>query len=42
MQPSKKDHKFLPAIIKMAELKYRNLLYAEALDLAKKLELRYP
>ncbi len=31
-----KDHNFLPAIIKMAELKYRNLLYAEALDLAKK------
>ena len=31
-----KDHNYLPALIKMAELKYRNLQYAEALELAKK------
>lgn len=31
-----KDHNFLPAIIKMAELKYRNMIYPQALDLLKK------
>lgn len=31
-----KDHNFLPALIKMAELKYRNLMFPQALDLAKK------
>jgi len=31
-----KDHNFLPAIIKMAELNYRNMLYPEALEMAKK------
>jgi hypothetical protein len=30
------DHNYLPAIIKMTELKFRNLLYTEALELAKK------
>jgi hypothetical protein len=29
-----KDHNFLPAILKMAELKYRNIQYSEALELA--------
>ncbi len=32
----KKDHNYLPALIKMTELKYRNLQYREALELAKK------
>jgi hypothetical protein len=31
-----KDHNFFPALVKMAELKYRNMLYAQALELAKK------
>jgi Tfp pilus assembly protein PilF len=30
------DHNFLPAIIRMAELKYRNMRYPEALDLIRK------
>lgn len=29
-----KDHNYLPAIVRMAELKYRNMLYDEALSLA--------
>jgi len=32
----KKDHNFLPALVKMAELLYRNMRYDEALELAKK------
>ena len=31
-----KDHNYMQAIIKMAELKYRNMLYPQALDLVKK------
>jgi hypothetical protein len=31
-----KDHNFLPAILKLTELKYRNIQYAQALELAKK------
>ena len=30
------DHNYLPALIKMAELKYRNMLYSQALDYAKR------
>ena len=29
-----KDHNYLPAIVRMAEMKYRNMLYDEALSLA--------
>ncbi len=32
----KKDHNYLPALVKMAELMYRNMRYDEALELAKK------
>lgn len=32
----KKDHNFLPALVKMAELMYRNMRYDEALAFAKK------
>lgn len=31
-----KDHNYLPALVKLAELHYRNMRYAEALDLTKK------
>jgi tetratricopeptide (TPR) repeat protein len=31
-----KDHNYLPAIIKLAELKYRNIQYSQALELAMK------
>ncbi|MEO8414316.1 MAG: DUF5107 domain-containing protein, partial [Ginsengibacter sp.] len=31
-----KDHNFLPALVKMAELMYRNMRYAEALQLVKR------
>ena len=31
-----KDHNYLPAIIKMAELKYRNMLYPQALELVRR------
>lgn len=31
-----KDHNYLPALVKMAELKYRNMLYEKALELAKR------
>lgn len=31
-----KDHNFFPALVKMTELKYRNLQYTEALELARK------
>ena len=31
-----KDHNFLPALLKMAELNYRNMLYPEALEMAKR------
>lgn len=31
-----KDHNFLPALIKMTELKYRNIQYSQALELAKR------
>jgi Tfp pilus assembly protein PilF len=31
-----KDHNYLPAVVKMAELKYRNHQYTESLELAKK------
>lgn len=32
----KQDHNFLPALVKMAELMYRNMRYTEALELAKR------
>lgn len=32
----KQDHNFLPALVKMTELLYRNMRYAEALELAKR------
>ena len=31
-----KDHNYLPALIKMAEMKYRNMLYPQALELARR------
>jgi predicted Zn-dependent protease len=31
-----KDHNYLPALVKMAELNYRNMLYEKALELAKR------
>ena len=31
-----KDHNFLPALVKMAELMYRNMRYADALQFAKR------
>jgi hypothetical protein len=31
-----KDHNFFPALVKMAELKYRNMLYPKALELARR------
>jgi len=32
----KADHNYLPALIKMTELKYRNMLYSQALEFARR------